>query len=907
MYLFSIFYGVNKRESMLEFGRHLAYFIVYLFASKFDEDNKHTKNILIVFLISGVLVVTIGIGTAAGTWNCPDAMLGGRLSGTFQYPNTLAAYVTVLYIISLALLNADKKFTLKFFYGYNMGIFLFSLVLSYSRAMWLIFPIVVTFYLIILPNDRKLESILYIVLSALVSLPSTFIFNKALENQDIKLWLIFIMCGLLSGISISLISKLEEKLRKVSIKTLFICLIVIIFIIFLLLLYIINARTDLTLENTTDTDKMTSVVRYLNNTIPENNYILKVHYVSKNNSESPYAGLIIIYNVDNNGELKQVASQSIVNSEENTIEIPFTTLKNSSGIRIYFYNYYKNTKITFKKAEVYEEYSLKLVKDVPLKFKYISEKIINRIQSIGIGESSFTTRITYNKDGLKIALQNPIFGVGGGGWLSLYQKYQSYSYWTTVAHNFVLQLWIDIGSLGLLLFILMIVSLFIYYIKLLKKLEDKSSKILVNGLLTVIITMILHGIVDFDMSFVAYSFVFWTIIGILVKQLKKLELKNKVVDKLNSLNNKFYSIILIIISIIITYNLICIIYSNKYKNLILDANKKNDLDSIIVNYEKIIKYDRLEPNYKINLANAYVAKYKETNDPKYINIAIKQSKEYEKLTPYNPEAYINLVSFNFSIGEIEKGLDLLEKSIDLYPMRIEAYINKINGYKSVINYYLSIGDIETAKNYLMKALAVKEEVNKIKTEMTKPWNINTEFIETIGELSYLYKNIDTYLLKTIQGLKLHFAYYFDIDINNDNELDMLYIYKPNTSQIKYESFVENDEQYIRILNAGETYGFVYVMPINLEPNTTYVAEIKARGTAKPETFSLYTWSNGAKEPNQGGLTNIELDENWKTYTFEFTTDSDIESGKQYFRIQHNGKDSGYIDIKDLVIYSKIGG
>ena len=151
-----------------------------------------------------------------------------------------------------------------------------------------------------------------------------------------------------------------------------------------------------------------------------------------------------------------------------------------------------------------------------------------------------------------------------------------------------------------------------------------------------------------------------------------------------------------------------------------------------------------------------------------------------------------------------------------------------------------------------------------------------------------------------------FAYYYDfhIDVNNDDEIDMFRTSKPEGSMIEHEAMVEGEDSFARISNKGEVYGFKYFHPISLQPDTEYIVEFYARGNTRPETFNIYAWGTGAEDANQGSLTGVELDSEWMRYRFEFTTDSDVEAGGDYIRIQHNGNDPGYFDIRDLAIFNK---
>lgn len=902
MYIISITYGVNKREAILESSRYLAYFIIFIMAKDISHNKKHEKHIINMILVGGFLVSIIGIGTAIGTWEYTGAMIFGRLSSTFQYPNTLAAYVVALYFIAMtALINEENKI-LKSLYGSLLGIFVFSLILTSSRAMWLTFPIVVMLYFIILPNTRKIESILYIISSVVISIPAAFIFNGRLIEPSNKLWIIYFLVISGTAAMVFLISLLDKKFRKISTKRLLISLVTIGVIFAFGALYIINSTTSLKMENLTTEDKTTTVFRNISSTLPNSNYSLQIDYIGEKEDESPHLGVVRIYNINNKGELNSPITQTLVDTGSNGINIDFTTPEDSIGTRVYFQNVYKNTTVEFLNANIVDLETSAIIKEIPLKYKHLNETFVNRIQSINAGDNSFTARMIFNKDGLKVLAENPIIGAGGGGWVAMYQKHQSYPYSTTLAHNYILQMWIEIGTIGILLFISMILVLGVYSFFTYKRLEDINKKALLVGLTTTIITILMHAVFDFDMSLPSYAIIFWVIMGILASNLDITDTKiDKTINRLNKTNTKLYIYGLVLIAGILIVNHSLILYSEKYKDDGAIAFGNNDLDGTIDNFEKVVKYDKYEGTFKMDLASCYIGKYRETNDIEYVKKAVSLVDSYINISPYDSEAYVNAAGFNFSIGEVDKGLSQLDKSIELRPMRTESYIQKLIGYKAVVDFYLSQEDNYKVMDTLETALSVKEDIKQVNEKAYKPMTTDNDLVKSIGEIQFLYDNLEKVADNRSQ---LDFAYYFDLDINNDGNIDMLHSSIPEGSKIQHESMTEGVDSFIRITNEGEVYGFKYVYPLSLEANTEYVVELKARGNTRPETFNLYAWANGAADPNQGGLLGIELTDDWQTYTLEFTTDEDVKPDSQFIRIQHNGNDIGYVDIKDLAIFKK---
>ena len=900
IYGLSIFYGVNKRASLIEFSKYMAYLAIFLMTKDLSRDMKYRNATLNVLLLGGLGVSIIGVGAAAGTWSYQDAVLGGRISSTFQYPNTLGAYVGSLYFIALTMLINEENKTLKGVYGAILGTFVFTLILTYSRAMWLMFPIVALLYFIILPNKRKLESLIYMISSALLSLPGSFLFTRAMESKGIKLWAIYLLVAVGTGGLVLLASIFDKKYRKVSIKALMISLGVVAIAIAVAGIYIVGQTTEVVLKNESSEPIWTSFTRNVSNTLPGTSYNLNISYTGEN-EEAPYLARIIVNNIDSKGERREILLETITEVGENNIELPFITEEDSIGIAIYVQNYYPDTLINVNKLVITEEDANQLVENVPLKYKYIPESIVSRFSGISAGENSFVARMRFNLDGLKIVKNYPILGAGGGGWVTLYQKYQSYPYWTTQAHNFFMQLWIEIGTMGLILFIGIIGLITICSLVTYRKKEDTERKVVLAGLFSTIFAILLHAFVDFDMSLMAYAIVFWGILGILTSNID--------FNNIDKYFNKLYKVkvipyILIIIAIGLGINSYMIKASDKY---IEEANKANDnmeLDIAIKNLEKTVKLDKYEPDYKLDLANSYKRKFESTEEHSYLEKAKLLTDEYIKLSSSDSTAHALASSFNMSVGNVDEGLELLEKAVELQPMIGHNYIYKCDGYLAVFQYYYSKGEYERAYEMLEKALTVKEEIKAVNERAYKPMSRNDELVSKIGEIEYLYRNFDS-LDEFYENYKyLNFAYYFDLDINDDGNLDMLYSSIPKGAKLEHQIINEGNDNFIRIGNIGEMYGYNYLHGLNLEPNTSYEVEIKARGNTKPETFSFYLWSTDSAQPNQGGKFNVELDKDWKTYKFEITTDSDVEPGKQFIIFLHNGNDKGNIDIKDFVILTK---
>lgn len=908
IYFVSITYGVNTRLAVIEALKYGNYFALYILARDLISDESHKRFLLNIIVLSAVGIAFVGIGSAIGTWEYNGAVISGRISSTFQYPNTLASYLAAVFIIVIGLTIITDNKKLKAFYGASSSILLFTFILTYSRGMWLILPLLLIFLFFIFPNRKKLELIVYMVTSMITSIPLAFMFTARLASaKNAELWMVVVGLILASSLLTYVVSLISHKLQHVSMKLLFTFVMVILVLLGAGVFVAFNITTELTLSNSGNGDKWSIVTRNIDNILPNQEYELRIKYIGKSLEEKPYIGRIRVSAVGLEDGNEKVTSLDTIQIKEyqGELNIPLTTLDNTESLRINFDNYYVGTEITYTEASLYDKAG-DLVKVVPLRYKYIPENIYSRLQNISLNEHSSQARIAFYKDAFKVIKDYPILGAGGGGWLALYQMYQSYLYWTTQAHNYFLQMWIEVGTAGLGLFIASMLALVYKLFKLYRVIESENKKILLSIIFISVVGILGHAFMDFDLSLVSLTNILWVFIGILVGSTMVISDKDVIQDKSKGRKHKSkHAYMSISFSIFLIVMIICsssFMLSESYKEKGLAASERQDISDAIEHFEKASKFDPFTPEYKIDLGSLYRTMYQETGDIGYIEKAIESVNKGLSLAKYNSSLNAMGSSFFMSIGQIDKALDLVEKSVDLQPMRVENYVQKSDAYLTVFYYYLEQGDIDRAKEIVEKGYSVKQQVEDINSVALIPLKYSEDLLYKIGEMQFNYENLNSMEYAMDKNYFLDFAYYFDLDINNDDKIDKLSIWSAEDGNIKYEVIKESNSSFISITNDGSKYGLVYVTGLKLEPDTEYKVMFKARGNVEEKTFMSYVYDSKAEKTVQADLKNIVLSDNWNIYELSFKTDSDIEPGTQQLRFQHNGNDSGYIDIEEVVIF-----
>lgn len=74
--------------------------------------------------------------------------------------------------------------------------------------------------------------------------------------------------------------------------------------------------------------------------------------------------------------------------------------------------------------------------------------LIQKLQTYDVNQLSVSQRFIFWEDGLKIWQQSPIFGLGANSWHTLYEKFQTYPYYSTRSHSFLIDTLIEVGLVG---------------------------------------------------------------------------------------------------------------------------------------------------------------------------------------------------------------------------------------------------------------------------------------------------------------------------------------------------------------------------------------------------------------------------------------------------------------------------
>jgi O-antigen ligase len=926
IYIISISYAVDKRASIIEAIKYVNYFVIYILIRNLAKTKKQHDIVINSLLFGGFVVTMIGILAGMGIVEYNGAVMGNRISSTFQYPNALASYLLALYVITIgkSLVTENKK--IRLVYMNLANIFIFTFILTYSRGMWLLYPIILIMYFVLINREYKLRTIKYNVVTNIISVPSAFLFaSKMQEQNQAKLIGIFLISMGIFTMVAMISFKFEKKIEKISLKKIVVSIVSISIIFSGAIAFLINQTGPVLLKNDTNEDKWTTFYRNMYELNPNEKYTLNIEYEVLNTELKPYAGRIRVLGIDKNNRIVNTVLNKYLKLDKNDdgnykiynstdtddVVINFKEIEKQEEkdrikyFRLYLENYYADTSMNIKKVTIANETGA-FIKDVKLKHKYIPESIARRIESIGVKDDSADARITFYEDASKIIKDNFVIGTGGGGWKAIYRKYQSYNYAASEAHNYYMQLFIEVGLIGFIMFIGLILSIFIMCYKIYKKIYNDLKldydfvefNTINKSLLIAIIIILAHATLDFDLSLTAFTIILFALIGLVVSNYEEDNIFKLEISKIN-----FQNIVNFITIALILVNL-GLISSFKIANInAISAAKlfKEDKYKSLEKLEIASKLDFVNVHYKNDLSKMNLEMFKETKDDKYFSKSQNLMKESITLLP-NDFSTLKTASFYYlSIGNIEKGLSLADKLVERQPLNIEGYKIKCDAYLYGYSYYINnLKDINTAKKIITKALNIKDEIEKAKEKNVRLFAQDKNLIYKLGFIQFNYSSInDKICYKIPRMYRLKNAYYFDVDLNEDNKLDYFNITNGQMGDLVYEKKTDH----IRLINKKERESFLYTYLFSFEANKEYDVKLKLRKDVKPETLNISVYSSDLKKTISKNVKISKCDEGYYIYSLDFKTDGEIGKNN-YIKITHKGNDNGFIDLYELIVFEK---
>mgnify|MGYP000860404135 FL=1 len=210
-YLLSLVGAVHQGDAIYGFLKALNYFMVYWVVTRVANTYQGVREILKFLLAGGLVVAAIGILAAMGYSDYPGAYVSGAIMSTLQYSNTMAAYLAVMVLVGITLVQQEKSIWLKTVYSLANYFMVVAILGALSKGAWIILVGGTLLLLIGMPGMYRLKSLYYIGLAIGAAVMVYPQFAAAIVAADAnQAWVCVGLGILLAGIGVIVWEGLEK-------------------------------------------------------------------------------------------------------------------------------------------------------------------------------------------------------------------------------------------------------------------------------------------------------------------------------------------------------------------------------------------------------------------------------------------------------------------------------------------------------------------------------------------------------------------------------------------------------------------------------------------------------------------------------------------------------------------------
>ncbi|MDF2923196.1 MAG: O-antigen ligase protein [Paenibacillaceae bacterium] len=301
----------------------------------------------------------------------------------------------------------------------------------------------------------------------------------------------------------------------------------------------------------------------------------------------------------------------------------------------------------------------------------LPEALETRLENINFQQHSVLERGTFYKDSLKVFKEHPVIGAGGGGWAVLYEKYQNNPYVSRQAHNFFLQYAIEVGSVGLIIFLGLLVAVYWLFIR--KSFAGGKEE--VNSHLIfyfVSISILIHSILDFEMSYVFLgSLVFFCLGGLT----SVLDGKPTWMGKLSFLTARRFiypTVVSVLAVVFFVVSIINVTDENSYNKAIAYANQGKPFNQVLAPLDAAIQSSSRPDHYALKV-DFLLQVYSQTKQEDYWNQAKTVIEEAREKEPNNRLLLERQYALYIIKQQLDQAITVVQEGLSKYPWELSFY------------------------------------------------------------------------------------------------------------------------------------------------------------------------------------------------------------------------------------------
>ncbi len=349
--------------------------------------------------------------------------------------------------------------------------------------------------------------------------------------------------------------------------------------------------------------------------------------------------------------------------------------------------------------------------------------VIQRITQINFMDMSVQERLTFYRDAFKIIKDNPILGIGGAGWASIFMSYQSYGYYSTQVHSWLMQVWLEGGTLALGALLMAVGSFAAMYFRL-RKLLAPADGLLLTGAAVGSGTIFLHSLIDFNLSLAGLTLFLTALIALA----RSFEVESELRAAKTSRGSVAappgpgaFEVGLLAVIILATLANTSLLLGFRHGQTGLGHIKVRRYVEARREFLKATIYDPLQASYWLDLGNSTMTAGLNERNTSLMREGWSSVQKGLSLEPWDPKLRRAAATGALSIGMIEEGLTEMEMALKRNPHTAARYEEMAQALYLGGDAYLKRNQKEMARKKFEQALAVPQKMKEVSAAVRAPW------------------------------------------------------------------------------------------------------------------------------------------------------------------------------------------
>lgn len=361
--------------------------------------------------------------------------------------------------------------------------------------------------------------------------------------------------------------------------------------------------------------------------------------------------------------------------------------------------------------------------------------VVARIAEINFMDMSVQERLTFYRDALKIIKDFPVLGIGGGGWATVFMAYQSYGYYSTQVHSWLMQVWLEGGTLALAALLAAVGSFAAMFFRLKNRLwaaGNTREAFVLTGAAVGAGAIFLHSLIDFNLSLAGLTLFLTGLIALLRSYGGETQAADpgssggsagsrRRGKSLPAAGPGPVELAVILTAIVATLANTSLLAGLRHGQAGLDHLKARNIAEARDEFTLAVKYDPLQATYWMDYGNTTMTVGNSRRDPNLVRDGWGYVQKALSLEPRDAKLRRSAGTGAISNGLVEEGLREMESALKANPHTAVRYEEMAQTLYLAGEWYLRKGQPEPARQKFEQALAIPPLMREKSGTARAPW------------------------------------------------------------------------------------------------------------------------------------------------------------------------------------------